>query len=362
MDHQLKESAGNFVLQLISSVQALNARADQLEHTVQELTEAKVDKFWMEKWIENWMETYNSEAKDMQSHMQRLKADIDGMKKTHSLEALQQYVSQLEEQTVTLINDLKINKANQKDVEALAGLLDDKCDELDFRVTDKSVMAELTEKVEVIDQVVGQFENKFGQFSSILENKANIGTVTELSATLQAKANKQDLRRFHRVNLVNMYRNSQKVFQQQSGCVVNDYRVNMVMDIGFKYKMAIQVLDHNRGVGEFIEAAVALLPQMASAWMNCDWGVGKGWTVDGQKPGVGLMNLHGQYKSSILTTGDVLDITLDHHTGQHLVEFSKRGTEIRCRRRVAAAPVNLIISLWGKAGLEIVEFDVVDAA
>merc|ERR1719201_2683390 len=106
MDPQLQESAGNFVLQLISSVQQLHARCDQLEHTVQdfgEKMENKVGRDWMEKWVENWMETYNSETKDMQSHMQRLKADIDGIKMTfekdHSLEALQLYVNQLEEQT-----------------------------------------------------------------------------------------------------------------------------------------------------------------------------------------------------------------------------------------------------------------------
>jgi hypothetical protein len=192
--------------------------------------------------------------------------------------------------------------------------------------------------------------------------KATEKAIQELGGIMNAKANKQDIRRLSKVTTMNLFRIGPKVFQQSTSSVVNDYRASMVMDIGYKYRLAVQIRDHNRQFGEYIEGAVALLPEIGSAWMNCDWGVGRGWARDGSHPGVGLMNLHGSSKSGILVSGDILDISLDHHTGKHVVEFRKRGsTDVFCRRDVVAEPLNLVVSLWGKAGVELIEFEVVDA-
>jgi hypothetical protein len=239
--------------------------------------------------------------------------------------------------------------------EAISAALDKKATEIATEIHNiLNVKADKTE-VQEVDQ-------KTGEISVALNTKANRVEFQELSSTLGAKANRQELRRQHRVVTINNWRVGQKLFQQAAGCVVNDYRATMAMDIGYRYHMALQVIDHNRQQGPFVEAAVALLPESSSAWMNCDWGTGKGWAADGTFPGVGLMNLHGQQKSHILTSGDVLDIKLDHYTGQHVVEFRKRGSDVHCRRRVAPQPLNLVMSMWGRAGLELIEFDVVDVS
>jgi hypothetical protein len=358
MDPHLKEYAGNFVLQLVQDIQNLNARCDAIEHTVQQNFDINGEGYATKAELKDLMAHLAHTAvggdlehsvNDAKSNLQDLTKLIDAKDQMlwETLNRNKEEVQTLEEQLVAAIHTLADDKANQEHMAELARLVDEKEEGLSNKIEDlQELLKKTTEDCE--------------EMSKIVDPKAN----SSISAILNAKANKQDLRRFFKVSTVNLFRNSQKTFQQASSQVVNDYRAHMVMDIGFKYKLALKVIDHNRPAGDVVEAAVAFLPNMASAWMNCDWGGdnGRGWSIDGQKPGVGLMNLHGQHKSAILTSGDTLDILLDHHTGQHLVEFSKRGSDVRCRRRVAAQPVNLIISIWGKGGLEITEFDILDAA
>jgi len=425
MDPKLQESAGNFVLQLISEVQQLHARSDTIEHAVQQLADSveqkgetldaaieqikaltmsvdeiqaiKVDKTMLDERdarakgeMNEFKATINQELQrvrdfvasltvtelaesisnvnvsleerinSVQSAAEQLAVLVDAKANEDYVQELativkenQDYINQMETQLVTAI-DSKANHVDAFDsMERLAAVVDEK--------EEKALVQDLLAKVEAVTGEVGNL-NELTQ--RMEHTKANTALVNDHTATLNAKANKQDLRRFLRGQAFNSYRSMQRTFSQTSGRVVHDYRVPLVMDVGFRYKLELTVQDHNRQVGEFIEAAVALLPldglRLYSAWMNCDWGTGKGWAIDGQKPGVGLMNLHGQHKSAIFTTGDIVDITLDHHIGQHMVEFSKRGSEIRCRRQVAPGAVNLVISLFGKAGLEITDFDMID--
>jgi hypothetical protein len=260
-------------------------------------------------------------------------------------EEIHDQIDDIRKSTEEGLKEVDTKKADRTEVEEV----DKKADKLADKKAD-------TTKVEEVDK-------KADEISVALNNmavtKASREEFQAISTRVGAKADKQEIRRHHRVVAVNTWRCGQKLFQQAAGCVVNDYRATMVMDIGFRYKMALQVTDHNRNAGPIVEAAVALLPESSSAWMNCDWGTGKGWPTTGNFPGVGLMNLHGQQKTHILTSGDILDIALDHNTGQHVVEFRKRGSDVHCRRRVAPLPVNLVMSMWGRAGLELIEFDVV---
>lgn len=396
----LQDAAGIFVQQLLATAHQLNGRADQIENTLKQLyavVDSKANQTELEELTAKVHSQETTEIvadlndvkkrlltkadQEVVQRVDRLEQEANKLAATHEMKASQQDMVQVTADITAVVN----TKVNQQDLQQQMELLDQRMEQfttalntLDQRKADQQTaldliatlrmkanqqdVEDLSVRVTAGEEGMTHTNAELSQTNAALESKANTNSVQEISAVLNAKANKHELRRFHRVTTVNHWRVGQKLFQQAAGVVVNDYRASMVMDIGYRYKMALQVVDHNRQQGAFIEAAVALLPESSSAWMNCDWGNGKGWSADGTFPGVGLMNLHGNQKSHILTSGDILDIALDHHTGQHIVEFRKRGSEFHCRRRVAPQPLNLVVSLWGRAGLELIEFDVVDVS
>jgi len=171
-----------------------------------------------------------------------------------------------------------------------------------------------------------------------------------------------------RQNIVSRQWRDGKTFRQGYCCETSNYRASIVMDVGFIYKIALRVIDHNRRHGAFVQGQVALLPagnQTANG--NSDNGDDSGgWSAEGHKPGVSLQyvwNINGhQYARAILTTGDTLDITLDHRSGRQIATFAKRGTEHHCSRPVEALPLFLAISLWSQGAFEITECSVSDVA
>jgi len=218
----------------------------------------------------------------------------------------------------------------------------------------------------------------FHQLQATMETKADADQVPtnevfqQLQNTVATKVQLQNevaaINVALRQHIVSMQWRDGKTFRQGYCCETSNYRASIVMDVGFIYKIALRVIDHNRRHGAFVQGQVALLPagnQTANG--NSDNGDDSGgWSAEGHKPGVSLQyvwNINGhQYARAILTTGDTLDITLDHRSGRQIATFAKRGTEHHCSRPVEALPLFLAISLWSQGAFEITECSVSDVA
>lgn len=73
------------------------------------------------------------------------------------------------------------------------------------------------------------------------------------------------------------------------------------------------------------------------------------------KPGIGLMNWTAAGKSAIVTTGDIVDVTVDlfpRHSPQAIFSIRNRPTECCCCPLSSDGDLTIGVSLWSQGCLE----------
>ena len=148
-------------------------------------------------------------------------------------------------------------------------------------------------------------------------------------------------------------------FSQGYCCQVSSRSCSTSLERGYLYKYSIRIIDHNRSWGSFIEAAHSISSSPNTIAWNTVRAPSNGFAnYQTDKPGSYLMNWVNSVKTPILSTGDILDVSVDLRHSSNEATFQVRGKENQRFTFTLESGVErfyLNISLWSQSGVMFVD-------